>query len=176
MCQFLVQAGNRQFFCCGGKVLLPPEKKVLVVCLAGCAVVSVFGSGGKSEFFLLWRESFITTGEKKVPVVWRLRPEKKKFYVVVRMAGCAVVRLTDRLTDRQRTNTLALRGLEEPAHALRGLEEPFFQLCCCVSFWFRQEIGFGCTYYYVLGVPYSCGVVLVFLVLVGNSFWCYVRT
>jgi hypothetical protein len=33
-------------------------------------------------------------------------------------------------------NTLALRGLEEPAHASRGLEEPFFQLCCCVSFWF----------------------------------------
>ncbi len=45
MCQFLVLAGNRQFFCCGGKVLLRPEKKVLVVCLAGCSVVSVFGSG-----------------------------------------------------------------------------------------------------------------------------------
>ncbi len=29
---------------------------------------------------------------------------------------------------------------------------------------------------YVFGVPYSCGVVLVFLVLAGNSFWCYVRT
>jgi hypothetical protein len=29
-------------------------------------------------------------------------------------------------------------------------------LCCCVSFWFWREIGFGCTYYYVLGVPYSC--------------------
>ncbi len=58
--------------------------------------------------------------------------------------------------------TLALRGLEEPAHASRALEEPFFQLCCCVSFWFWQEIGFGCTYYYVLGRPYSCGVVLVF--------------
>ncbi len=72
--------------------------------------------------------------------------------------------------------TLASRGLEEPAHALRGLEEHFFQLCCCVSFWFRREIGFGCTYYYVLGVPYSCGVLLVFLVLVGNRFWCYVRT
>ena len=28
-----------QFFCRGGKVLLQPEKKVLVVCLAGCAVV-----------------------------------------------------------------------------------------------------------------------------------------
>jgi hypothetical protein len=45
LCQFLVLAGNRQFFCCDGKVLLRPEKKVLVVCLAGCAVVSVFGSG-----------------------------------------------------------------------------------------------------------------------------------
>jgi hypothetical protein len=29
---------------------------------------------------------------------------------------------------------------------------------------------------YVLRVPYSCGVVLVFLVLAGNSFWCYVHT
>ena len=27
--------------------ILRPEKKVLVVCLAGCTVVSVFGSGGK---------------------------------------------------------------------------------------------------------------------------------
>ena len=45
LCQFLVLAGNRQFFCCVRKVLLRPEKKVLVVCLAGCAVVSVFGSG-----------------------------------------------------------------------------------------------------------------------------------
>ncbi len=28
----------------------------------------------------------------------------------------------------------------------------------------------------VLRVSYSCGVVLVFLVLVGNRFWCYVHT
>ncbi len=28
----------------------------------------------------------------------------------------------------------------------RGLEELFFQLCCCVSFWFWREIGFGSTY------------------------------
>ncbi len=59
-------------------------------------------------------------------------------------------------------------------------------LCCCVSFWFwweigiffvvAQEIGFGCTYFYVLGVPYSCGFVIVFLVLAGNRFWCYVLT
>ncbi len=39
------------------------------------------------------------------------------------------------LTDGQtvgRTDTLALRGLDEPAHALRGLEEPFFS-CAVVS-------------------------------------------
>ncbi len=47
LCQFLVLAENRQFFCCSGKVLLRPEKKVQVVCLVVCAVVSVFGSGGK---------------------------------------------------------------------------------------------------------------------------------
>jgi hypothetical protein len=47
LCQFLFLVGNRQFFCCGGKVLLRPEKKVQVICLAGCAVVSVIGSGGK---------------------------------------------------------------------------------------------------------------------------------
>ena len=45
LCQFLVLAGNWQFFCSGGKVLLRPEKKVPVICLAGCAVVSVLGSG-----------------------------------------------------------------------------------------------------------------------------------
>ncbi len=29
---------------------------------------------------------------------------------------------------------------------------------------------------YVLRVPYSCGVVLVFLVVAGISIWCYIRT
>jgi hypothetical protein len=63
----VVLAGNWQFFCCGGKFSLRPEKKkVPVVCLAG---LSVFGSGGKLAVFLLWREIFITTGKKKVPVV-----------------------------------------------------------------------------------------------------------
>ncbi len=64
LCQFLVLAGNRQFFCCGGKVLLRPEKKVLVVYLGGCAVVSVFGSGDY---------------------------DRKKKVLVVHLAGCAVV-------------------------------------------------------------------------------------
>ncbi len=46
----------------------------------------------------------------------------------------------------------------------------FLQLCCRVSFWFWREIGF-CLHTYVLRVPYSCGIVSVFLVLAGNSFW-----
>ena len=52
----------------------------------------------------------------------------------------------------------------------------FFPVVLLCLFWFWREIGFGCTYYYVIRVPYSCGVVLVFLVLAGNSFWCYIRT
>ena len=56
LCQFLVLAGNRQLFCFGGKFLLKPEKKVPVVCLAGCAVVSVFGSGGKWAVFVVEEE------------------------------------------------------------------------------------------------------------------------
>ncbi len=60
----MVLAGNRQFFCCGGKVLLQPEKKVLVVCLGGCAAVSVFSSGDYD---------------------W------KKKVIVIHLAGCAVV-------------------------------------------------------------------------------------
>ncbi len=57
MCQFLVLAGNWQFFCCGGKISLRPEKKVPVICLAG---VSVFGSGDydrkKKDTVVCWRE------------------------------------------------------------------------------------------------------------------------
>jgi hypothetical protein len=41
-----------------------------------------------------------------------------------------------------------LPGALPPSHtlALRGLKELFFQLCCCVSFWFWRKIGFGFTY------------------------------
>ncbi len=44
--------------------------------------------------------------------------------------------------------------------AARGLEEPFFQLCCCVSFWFWQEIGFGFIYYVLMYLEYNTVVVL----------------
>ncbi len=79
-----------------------------VLCVQySCAVVSVFLFGGKANLVLL-----------------------TLFY-------STLLALTDRQTHRRtdrETTTLALRGLEEPAHTLRGLVEPFFQLCCCVSF------------------------------------------
>ena len=76
-----------------------------------CCIVSVFGSGKKLAFFLLWQEIFITTGKKSSSRLsgglcccvnfwlWRLRPEKKS---------------SSRLSGG---------------------------LCCCVSFWFWREIG-----------------------------------
>jgi hypothetical protein len=57
--------------------------------------------------------------------------------------------LTDGRNHRE-TNTLAVRGLEEL----------FFQLCCSVSFWFWQEIGFGFIYYVLMYLEYNTVVVL----------------
>ena len=57
VCQFLVLADNWQIFVAAGKKFVTTEnKKVPVICLAGCAVVSVFGSGDYDR-------------KKKVPVV-----------------------------------------------------------------------------------------------------------
>ncbi len=64
LCQFLVLAGNRLFFVVAGKFYYDRKKKVPVVCLVGCAVVSVFGSGDY---------------------------DRKKKVLVVCLAGCAVV-------------------------------------------------------------------------------------
>ncbi len=44
--------------------------------------------------------------------------------------------------------------------ATRGLEEPFFQLCCCVSFVFWWEIGFGIKYILLMYLEYHTVVVL----------------
>ncbi len=58
-----------------------------------------------------------------------------------------------------------------------GWRNLFFQLCCCVSFWFWREICFGFTYYYLCTqstIQLWCCVS--FLVAAGNSFWCYVHT
>ncbi len=82
-----------------------------------CAVVSVFLFGGKANLVLLtlFYSTLLALSGKPLQTDGRM----------------------DKRTDGG-MNTLALRGLEEPAHALRGLEEPFFLLCCCVSFLFWQ--------------------------------------
>ncbi len=58
--------------------------------------------------------------------------------------------------------------------ASHGLEEPLFVLLCNFFSGGKQILVLHTTY--VLRVPQSCGVWLVFLVLAGNSFWCYVHT
>ena len=67
------------------------------------------------------------------------------------------------------TNTLALRGLEESAHASRGLEE-LFSSCAVVL----------CQFLVLAGNAGTCSTLLfsggLFWDRAGNSFWCYVRT
>jgi hypothetical protein len=147
--QFLVLAGNRFWL----YILLCTWSTIVVVLC---------------YFFWFWREIIFSV-----------------MYVLNVQYSCAVVsvssvwRVLDHYHDRNKKKVLVvclvgarllLRPKKKSSSRLSG------GLCCCVSFWFWWEIGFGCTYYYVLGVPYKCGVVLVFLVLVGNSIWCYVRT
>ena len=72
-----------------------------------CAVVSVFLFGRKANLVLL--TLFYST--------------------LLALSGKPLQ--TDGWTDRE-SNTLASRGLEEPAHASRGLEEPFSS-CAVVS-------------------------------------------
>jgi hypothetical protein len=51
------------------------------------------------------------------------------------------------VVERRMNQTRFFYAMEiEKTLAVHGLEELFFQLCCCVSFWFWQEIGFGLTY------------------------------
>ncbi len=61
-------------------------------------------------------------------------------------------------------------------HLLRVGWRNFFSSCAVVSvFWFWWEIGFAFTYLCTKNtIQLSCCVS--FLVLAGNSLWCYVRT
>jgi hypothetical protein len=63
--------------------------------------------------------------------------------------------------SRQRDPHGLTHGLTH-AHSLaaRELEELFFQLGCCVSFWFWQEIGFGFIYYVLMYLEYNTVVTL----------------
>jgi hypothetical protein len=68
---------------------------------------------------------------------------------------------------------------KNPVDARREREDPaFLPVSCAVVSVFcsgGKKVSVLHTTY-VLRVPYSCGVVLVLLVLAGNGFWCYVRT
>ena len=89
LCQFLVLAGNRKFFCCGGKVLLRPKKKDTVVCLAGAQ--SLLRPEKKVLVVCLAGARSLLRPEKKVLVICPagarslLRPEKK--VIVFCLAG-----------------------------------------------------------------------------------------
>jgi hypothetical protein len=70
----------------------------------------------------------------------------------------------DRITDGG-MNTLATHGLKD-----------FFFNCAVVSVFGSGGKLVLVLHTYILRVQYSCDVVFVFLVLVGNSCWCYIRT
>jgi hypothetical protein len=72
LCEFLVLAGNWQFFCCGGKVLLGLEKKDTVVCLAGAR--SLLQPEKKIQSSVCWvRGSGDNDRKKKIQSsVWRV--------------------------------------------------------------------------------------------------------
>jgi hypothetical protein len=107
---------------------------------------------------LLWRESFITTEKKSSSCLsgrlccrvsfwfwWEIGFGCTYYYVLGVPYSCFLLWRGKFHYDQKKSSSPLSGGL-----------------CCCVSFWLWREIGFGCTYYYVLEVPYSCGFVLVF--------------
>ncbi len=79
------------------------------------------------------------------------------------------------LTDRQNYRGMELQRNEYTRYAWAGGTFcPVVLLCQFLVLAGNRFLVLHTTY--VLRVPYSCGVVLVFLVLVGNCFLCYVRT
>jgi hypothetical protein len=160
LCQFSVLAGNR--FCFYILLMYLGYRTMKLWCCA--------------RFFLFWWEivfgvSYVLSVQYSCAVVlvfWLWR-EIKANLVRFTLFYSTLLTLAHGQNDRQRVTYTRFVWAGGTC---------IFQLCCCVSFWFWREIGFGCTYYLLctFGVPYSCGVVLVILVLAGNSFWCNIRT
>jgi hypothetical protein len=90
----------------GCAIIITTGKKDTVVCLAGCAVVSVFGSGGKLAVFLKWRERFIMTGEKKIQSsVWRVHDH---YYDQKKKIQSSVWRVRNHYYDRKKKIQLSV--------------------------------------------------------------------
>ncbi len=98
-----------------------------------------------SRTFYASRKSWIIV----VFLLGTLKKELPIFLINNILLHIPLLALTDRQNYRE-TNTLAARGLEEL----------FFQLCCCVSFWFWWDIGFGFIYYILMYLWYNTVMVL----------------
>jgi hypothetical protein len=136
VCQLLVLAGNWQFFCCGGKFLLRPEKKVPVVCLAGAQSLLRPEKKRYSRLSVGCAVLAITTGKKRysplsgglcccIVSVFGSGGEIGSFFVAAgnfyydrnkKKIQSSVWRVRDHYYDRKKKDTV-------------------------VSFWFWREIG-----------------------------------
>jgi hypothetical protein len=121
LCQFFVLAGNRLWFYI---LLMYLEYHTVVVFFLVFLVLAGNSFGCFVHMVLIVQYSC---------VVVSVFGSGGKYTLLLYIPLLA---LADRQTDRD-SNTLTSRGLEEP----------FFQLCCCFSFLFWREIGFGFTYY-----------------------------
>ena len=95
--------------------------------------------------------TFYASRKSWIIVVFLLCMLKEKlpiFLINTFLLNIPLLALTDRRNYRE-SNTLAMHGLEEP----------FFQLCCCVSFLFWREIGFGFIYFVLMYLEYNTVVV-----------------
>ncbi len=145
---------------------LQPEKKVVVVCLAGARSLLRPGKKSSSRLSGGCAEKkknlgshlsggcaiVITTGKKSssrlsVGCAIIITTGKKSSS---RLSGGCTIVIT---TGKKKVLVVCLAGAQS---LLRPEKKSSSRLsgglCCCVSFWFWQEIGFG------------------------NSFWCYVGT
>ncbi len=104
---FWREIGN--FFVVAGKFYYDRKKKVLVICLAGCAVVSVFGSG-----------DYYDRKKKFMSSVWRV------------VLLCHFLVLAGNRQFFCCGGKVLSRPEKKSSSCLSG------GLCCCVSFWFWQ--------------------------------------
>ena len=81
-CQFLVLAGNWQFFCCGGKFSLRLEKKSSSRLSGGCVSFCFWREMG--NFFVVAGGDYDRKKKKFQSSPERLRPENKKVQVVIK--------------------------------------------------------------------------------------------
>ncbi len=154
LCQFFVLAGNRFWF----YILLMylEYHTVVVLCL----------------FFWFWREIVLVL---RTYLVYNTVVRLCQFFCCYGKAN--LVRLTLFYSTLLALYSQTERQTEKRIHSLPVGWRNLFSSCPIVSVFCsggKKVLVLHTTY--VLRVPYSCGVVFVFLVVVGKSFCCYIRT